>query len=184
MVDTKCFGPTKLRLIQFNSNCLASETRRKMAESNRARMAAMVAGLIFVLLWIARQNRDSLLLILHPKLRGSNLQDYKNISSIQRRELRVVVPKQRKLPPLVGYGGEPDASHFPLQLCEGDCDTDSDVSIRGCSFLNQIVLALTVGLFHFANSVIQDWCACKEKEERKFQAAPAKQTTMSRLISV
>lgn len=40
-------------------------------------------------------------------------------------ELRIVVPakqKRRHLSKLVGYGGEPAASHFPLQLCEGDCD--------------------------------------------------------------
>jgi hypothetical protein len=30
----------------------------------------------------------------------------------------------RRLTKLVGYGAEPDAHHFPLQLCEGDCDCD------------------------------------------------------------
>jgi hypothetical protein len=30
----------------------------------------------------------------------------------------------RRLTQLVGYGAEPDAQHFPLQLCEGDCDCD------------------------------------------------------------
>ena len=29
---------------------------------------------------------------------------------------------------LVGYGGSPPTSVFPLQRCEGDCDVDSDVS--------------------------------------------------------
>ena len=30
---------------------------------------------------------------------------------------------------LMGYGGEPNHSHFPLGRCEGDCDNDNDVSI-------------------------------------------------------
>ena len=29
---------------------------------------------------------------------------------------------------LQGYGGEPADYHFPLQLCEGDCDYDYHVS--------------------------------------------------------
>ena len=32
----------------------------------------------------------------------------------------------RRLLELQGYGGDPDPSRFPLQLCEGDCDSDSD----------------------------------------------------------
>ena len=28
---------------------------------------------------------------------------------------------------LVGYGGRPPADRFPLQLCEGDCDSDDQV---------------------------------------------------------
>jgi hypothetical protein len=31
---------------------------------------------------------------------------------------------RRHLTQLMGYGAEPDAQHFPLQLCEGDCDCD------------------------------------------------------------
>ena len=34
----------------------------------------------------------------------------------------------RFLPQLVGYGGTPPDSSLPLQECEGDCDTDDDVS--------------------------------------------------------
>lgn len=29
---------------------------------------------------------------------------------------------------LVGLGGRPPADEYPLQLCEGDCDLDEDVS--------------------------------------------------------
>ena len=28
---------------------------------------------------------------------------------------------------LVGFGGEPDASRFPLKQCQGDCDNDAEV---------------------------------------------------------
>jgi len=34
---------------------------------------------------------------------------------------------RRKALQLVGYGGEPNANRFPLQLCEGDCDNDAEV---------------------------------------------------------
>ena len=29
---------------------------------------------------------------------------------------------------LEGHGGSPASEHLPLQLCEGDCDDDDDVS--------------------------------------------------------
>ena len=34
----------------------------------------------------------------------------------------------RALQQLVGYGGAPSDEYFPLKFCEGDCDTDEDVS--------------------------------------------------------
>lgn len=41
------------------------------------------------------------------------------------RGLKKKIP--RKLQTLVGFGGEPDPSRFPLQLCQGDCDNDDEV---------------------------------------------------------
>ena len=41
---------------------------------------------------------------------------------------------------LVGYGGEPPANRFPLQLCEGDCDNDDQVRYEGGSLLIRGVL--------------------------------------------
>ena len=45
---------------------------------------------------------------------------------------RVRVVRQRQLQEeggdLVGLGGDPHEREYPLQLCEGDCDEDTDVS--------------------------------------------------------
>lgn len=36
--------------------------------------------------------------------------------------------RSRHLTQLHSYGGDPGSQFMPLQLCEGDCDVDSDVS--------------------------------------------------------
>lgn len=41
------------------------------------------------------------------------------------KQARVVSMDERRLHPLVGYGGTPDPSYLPLKLCEGDCDRNS-----------------------------------------------------------
>lgn len=35
----------------------------------------------------------------------------------------------RQLLPLQGFGGDPDPTRLPLQLCEGDCDDDSECDV-------------------------------------------------------
>lgn len=43
--------------------------------------------------------------------------------------------RRRKLQlQLKGFGGEPDPSRFPLQLCQGDCDGDDEVCFVSCFF--------------------------------------------------
>jgi hypothetical protein len=53
--------------------------------------------------------------------------------AVRRKVLGVVYkrPRQRNrfLKQLIGLGGTPPARSFPLQECEGDCDTDDDVSL-------------------------------------------------------
>jgi hypothetical protein len=41
--------------------------------------------------------------------------------------------RTRFLKQLIGLGGSPPSSAFPLQECEGDCDTDDDVSVCSSS---------------------------------------------------
>lgn len=51
------------------------------------------------------------------------------LSAKEHAEASVRGLRRRKLQlQLTAFGGEPDASRFPLQLCQGDCDGDDDVS--------------------------------------------------------
>lgn len=47
------------------------------------------------------------------------------LSYINNVNARIGNPRRRKLQ-LIGFGGTPPLSNFPLQRCQGDCDTDSD----------------------------------------------------------
>lgn len=173
------------------------------------RILAVAAGILITLLCVLRANHGALSVLVHPKLRGSNLENNKNGSDIgniieleaRRRELRVVVrrkglkgKRRRKLPELVGYGGEPDASLFPLDECEGDCDNDDEVShhfgcfesILGSDKETVIFSLLTLRYFWRLSlfSVMWGSCAFKEVVVKRSQGALERLTMISRLISV
>ena len=101
------------------------------------RILVLTLSIAVAFLWVARHTDTKIasLPLRDSRLRGRLL--VVNASELAPpNELRIIVPvehKRRRLPNLVGYGGEPAASHFPLQLCEGDCDNDNDVSsYRDC----------------------------------------------------
>lgn len=52
-------------------------------------------------------------------------------ASTQQPQVKIVRKLQEGLGELVGLGGNPKDEHLPLQLCEGDCDDDEDVSRSG-----------------------------------------------------
>jgi len=50
----------------------------------------------------------------------------------RRQQLELQLMQENRQPPpsdLTGYGGDPDLSYFPLQVCEGDCDSDEDCDV-------------------------------------------------------
>jgi hypothetical protein len=66
---------------------------------------------------------------------------------------------------IVSYGGTPPANAFPLQLCEGDCDVDSDVSEHKYVF-EFVRFCLLMDLFHIFNfSVMKGLCVFREMAE-------------------
>jgi hypothetical protein len=106
-----------------------------MTEKAMTIMRNLVLALSFVfgVAWVIRQTDTN---ITAPSVRGPGLRGFfleaKNRSEHStKKELRIVVPakqERRHLAKLLGFGGEPDAFRFPLQICEGDCDNDDEVS--------------------------------------------------------
>lgn len=64
--------------------------------------------------------------------------------TLRRRNLNHGDPR----PFVVSYGGEPPAHAFPLSICEGDCDTDSDVSALS------VVFQLDFNLYRFSSCAV------------------------------
>ncbi|CAB9505702.1 expressed unknown protein [Seminavis robusta] len=80
------------------------------------------ASLTAAVLWVVGRHNDHMALFSpQSSLRGSSAADD------SQRELKIVV--ERRLPDLEGFGGEPDDSYFPLQLCQGDCDSDDECDV-------------------------------------------------------
>lgn len=114
---------------------------------------ALVLGIVTTLRWFLRHH-DSTFDLIHAstRLRGhknsrdrqgkngtttwqlkhriEEMQQSSIINSTlpQLRLARTKQSRKRRLPRIVGFGGEPADRYMPLQICEGDCDDDNDVS--------------------------------------------------------
>jgi hypothetical protein len=95
------------------------------------RKVMVALSIAFAVTWVVQQADTQ---IASLSVRGSGLRGSFSEANVNgpstKKELHVVVQEGRHLAKLVGLGGggEPAASVFPLQLCQGDCDNDDEVS--------------------------------------------------------
>ena len=57
---------------------------------------------------------------------------------------------------LEGFGGDPSDNDLPLQLCQGDCDNDADVSNSGINKVEHIILCIHcphIQHFHYPHEI-------------------------------
>jgi len=66
--------------------------------------------------------------------------------------------QRRKLPRIQGLGGEPDASLFPLHLCQGDCDNDNECAPGLVCFQKDAYTAVPGCLGGEDDSSLTDYC--------------------------